>query len=82
MIDESWSDLEEDLAADDESEVVPCPECGADVYEDAEQCPACGQYVVHGSRMWSGRPWWWIVLGAAGVGAVVWVLAGQYLARL
>jgi uncharacterized paraquat-inducible protein A len=30
----------------DESDTVPCPHCGRDVYEDAERCPSCGQYLT------------------------------------
>jgi len=59
---------------DDSSEVVPCPECGADVYEDAEQCPTCGQYIVHSTSPWRGKPWWWVVLGLAGIMAMLWLM--------
>ncbi len=60
---------------DDLSETCPCPNCGADVYEDAEQCPVCGQYITPGGRnLWSGRSSWWVLLGLLGVGAVLWVL--------
>jgi hypothetical protein len=55
------------------------------VYAYAEQCPSCGEYIVdHESAAalqgpgeageWRGRPWWWIVLGGAGVAAVIWWL--------
>ena len=54
-----------------ESETVPCPACGTDVYEEAEQCPACGEYIVHDTRVWSGKPIWWILLGLAGIIAVI-----------
>ena len=51
-VDESWDDEWSDVEysdgygdddyynEDDDSETVPCPECGTDVYEDAEQCPS------------------------------------------
>jgi hypothetical protein len=64
--DEPWHD-------DDESDVVPCPKCGADVYEDAEQCPSCGEYIVHPTSAWHGKPWWWIAVGMAGITAVIWL---------
>ncbi|MEK6238409.1 MAG: hypothetical protein N2C14_27135 [Planctomycetales bacterium] len=65
--DHDWKDDE-----DDDTEVVPCPECGVDIYEDAEQCPACGQYVVvRMPDLWSQRPLWWVVLGLLGVAAVI-----------
>ena len=72
-----WDDFEDDYPddADDRSEVVACPECGEDVYEDAEQCPECGAYIVHSpDRIWQGRPWWWILLGALGIAAVIFAL--------
>ena len=69
-----WEYPDED-DADDESETIPCPNCGTDVYEDAVQCPVCGEYITSGGRnLWEGRSAWWILLGLLGVGAVVWVL--------
>lgn len=76
-IEESWDDdWEEDeygYDADDESYTVECPECGADVYEDAEQCPVCHNYIVHSSSgyVWKNRPTWWIVVGLLGILAVI-----------
>ena len=61
---------------EDVTSTVPCPECGAEVYEDAVRCPACGNYITHATSVWSGRPGWWIVLGLLGVVAVIVVLAG------
>ncbi len=69
-------DGEEFFGEDEETLVVSCPGCGADVYEDAEQCPVCGDYIVHETRIWSGKGWWWILLGLAGVVATVVVLSG------
>ena len=53
---------------DESSDTVPCPSCGADIYEDADRCPACGDFVVLRARGSSSR-WWWIlaVLAAAAV---------------
>lgn len=72
-------DFEDELPDEDQldetSETVPCPECGAEIYEDAERCPVCGQYVIHRRDVWAGRPLWWIVLGLLGVVAVVVILA-------
>lgn len=61
--------------ADEPTETIPCPSCGAEVYEDAVQCPSCGQYISPSTSLWSNRPWWWIALGAAGVVAVIVVLS-------
>jgi hypothetical protein len=59
---------------EDESALVPCPQCGADIYEDTVQCPVCGEYVTHSARAWDGRPGWWIALGLLGIIAVLFVL--------
>lgn len=71
--DEEWDDWPED---DDETAVVECPNCGAEIYEEAPQCPVCGEYVVHDTSPWQGKPLWWIILGLLGVAAVIVVLSG------
>jgi hypothetical protein len=68
--DESWDD------DDDSSETVPCPHCGAEMYEDSIRCPVCGEYVTHGASALSGRPMWYILLGIAGVIAAIAALLG------
>jgi predicted nucleic acid-binding Zn ribbon protein len=45
----------------EDDDTVPCPHCGADVYEDAEQCPACGQYLSAEDRP-AGRPARWVMV--------------------
>jgi hypothetical protein len=67
--DDEFSD--EDTFDDDSTATIPCPACGAEVYEDAPQCPQCGSYITHDSHALSGRPLWWIILGALGVLATV-----------
>ena len=76
---EKWYDDDDEFAEDDNVETVPCPECGAEVYEESERCPACGNYIVHSTtahshNVWSGRPWWWTVLGILGVLLLIWAL--------
>lgn len=72
---DEWN-LEADDDEEEETAVLPCPSCGAEVYEDAERCPVCGEFIIgRRLRAWEGRPTWWIVLGLVGIGAVVWVLA-------
>lgn len=79
-LEESWDDEwpEDDyLDDDDESLTVECPECGADVYEDAEYCPSCGNYIIHSrsSYVWKNRPTWWIAMGLLGIMAVILALS-------
>lgn len=60
---------------EDESLTVPCPECGAHVYEDAVRCPHCGAYITPGAPSSYGLPAWWIVLGIVGALVAVLLLA-------
>ncbi len=73
--DEEFDETDIDDALDELTEVLPCPNCGADVYEDAEQCPVCGYYITSfNHRPWSSHGWWWIALGAVGTLATIYVL--------
>ena len=64
--DESWG------TADDEPvDTVPCSNCGAEVYEDAEQCPRCGEWIPHGSSALTTKPLWWQIIGVLGIIAVI-----------
>lgn len=80
--DELWDvaeDYDEFLYDEDDDgivELVACPSCGVEVYEDAERCPACGDYIVHaaGGHPWKDRPLWWIALGLLGIVAVIMAL--------
>jgi len=66
----------DDAADDDLTETTPCPSCGADVYEDAEQCPYCGTYLTSQTSPWAGRSVWWIVLAVLGLLATILALSG------
>ncbi len=85
MPDAYWGESPDDLdereypdVDDDEGTTVSCPECGAEVYDDADQCNACGWFLVHDTRVWSGRSYWWIVLGLLGIVAVILALALRF----
>lgn len=56
------------------AEMIPCPSCGSAGCEDAEHCPVCGDNTVRSTHAWHGRPWWWVLLGLAGVTAVLWLM--------
>ena len=69
---DSDPDYTDDQDADEgDSLTHPCPECGTDVYEDAERCPACGEWITRRSSVWQGKPLWWVILGVLGIIAVV-----------
>lgn len=64
-------EYDDDYSDDDQSEVEPCPHCGAMIYEDSEACPACGQYVVFRHRAINGLPRWVVVIALLGMAAFV-----------
>ena len=35
----------EDSYGSDDDDLLPCPHCGAAIYEQSEKCPKCGEYV-------------------------------------
>ena len=63
-----------DAFDDDSPELLPCPNCGEEIYEESERCPYCGEYVTFNTSLWSGKPTWWIVLGVVGILATVLML--------
>jgi hypothetical protein len=70
--DDDWYDDDEDLQDDDlydddELEMVICPECRAEIYEEAEQCPECGAYVIHSSHPFDNWHPAWLALGLLGI---------------
>jgi ribosomal protein S27AE len=67
-------DYEDD--SDDVTATVRCPNCGTDVYEDAEQCPKCGEYVEFSTSAWDGKSLPWVMVGLAGIVAVILALSG------
>ena len=70
--DNEYHNEDDDYDEDDSSELRPCPECGADIYEDSELCPVCGNYITFGSSgPFSNRPVWWVFLGLAGIIALI-----------
>jgi hypothetical protein len=70
---DDWDD-----EGEDQDDLVDCPECGQLIHAESEQCPACGYYIPEEGPAWSpwqARPWWWLVLGALGVAAVIYALS-------
>jgi len=65
--DEYYDDEYYDESDDDDLDTEPCPNCGREVYEEAERCPYCGEYIIRSSNPLAGRPTWWIILGILGL---------------
>ena len=74
MIDPDEDEDGEGWDEDGSDETVPCPDCRADVYEDAERCPECGRYLSREDA--PRRHPWWVVAGALACLAMVfwWIL--------
>jgi hypothetical protein len=43
--------------------VIPCPHCGEEIFDDAEQCPACGSWITGDRRASTGKPSWFVLAG-------------------
>jgi len=70
--DDDWADDETEWdgddgdefgAEDDDEPTVPCPHCGTEVHEDAQQCPHCERYISAEDAPPARKPWW-IIIGA------------------
>lgn len=77
-MDDEFAEADEPDWDDDDpaAETVPCPACGADIYEEAEQCPVCEEYVVHNQSVLAGKPGWYLLMAVLGVIAVIASLSG------
>jgi hypothetical protein len=58
-LDEGPQDIDlEEFGDDGEEETMPCPNCGKEIYEDAEFCPYCKNYVELKAAGGSKHLWW------------------------
>ncbi len=58
--DQEWQAEFEEFQ-DDQPEVLPCPSCGAEVYEETQRCPHCGDWIIPVDTSGSWRRTAWIV---------------------
>ena len=72
--DSDWSDHGYG-AEDDSAELVSCPSCGAEIYEESLRCPVCEEYITFSTSPMAGRSLWFALLGLAGIIAVIASLA-------
>jgi predicted nucleic acid-binding Zn ribbon protein len=75
---DDWDDEEDFGEEDPDSEdatTMPCPQCGADLYDDAEFCARCENYISQEDAPSESRPIWiWIMLLISLGIAVYWVI--------
>jgi hypothetical protein len=63
------------LYDDDGPPNVPCPHCGAGVFEDAEQCPKCGAYLSREDAPTGNKSGaWWVLIVLCLFAAALWAL--------
>jgi predicted RNA-binding Zn-ribbon protein involved in translation (DUF1610 family) len=73
--DDDWEVPDPDEFDDDDADLVKCPSCGEEIFEEAQQCPYCGDYVVHSTTSaLVGRPFWFCVIGLLGMAATAFCL--------
>ncbi len=67
---------ESDTDDDDEPELIDCPYCGKEIYEQAEVCPHCGSYISSEDPERPVRRPRWLVVGVvvALIVVVIWTL--------
>jgi hypothetical protein len=60
------------------TDTVPCPNCGRQIYDDAERCPYCENYITEEDTPPSARKPWWLILGVLACMYVVyrWITGG------
>lgn len=58
-----------DDVEDDGGDVLPCPECGCDVYDDTDQCPHCGQWIMPLAASAGRKHWVWRVAALLALGS-------------
>ncbi len=76
---DSWEDEDDWPESAEESPTVTCPECGGEVYEEADCCPYCGFYLDAAStHAFIGRPAWFVALGVIGILATILALSGLF----
>ena len=47
-----------DTSDSDDDTTLPCPSCGAEIFDEAERCPACGRYLTREDMQNPKKPWW------------------------
>jgi len=45
----------------DDSETVPCPHCGKQIYEEVQQCPYCKYFVTEHDKIVGRKPLWFTI---------------------
>ena len=68
-------DLDE-FGYESESDTLPCPSCGCEVYEDADRCPACGEYISPRWAQTSNQSTWLLAAAVIAIAAIAYYFIG------
>lgn len=66
--DELWDSDEDDV----DDDTMPCPYCGAAIYDDAVRCPKCERYLSDEERPTTNQPRWVIITAALLLAGLLW----------
>jgi uncharacterized paraquat-inducible protein A len=72
--DEFDGEESDDAEADDDEATMPCPYCGAAIYDDAVRCAVCDEYLNDAERTTTLQPRWVAVTAAIVLAAFLWAL--------
>jgi hypothetical protein len=63
------------VESDPEGDLLPCPCCGAMVYDDSERCPHCGDWIMPLASTARGKSRVWILAAVLAIIALLlWIL--------
>ena len=68
--DQEWQAEFEEFQ-DDHPEVLPCPSCGAEVYEETQRCPHCGEWIMPLATSARRKSRWWIIAAVLALIAIM-----------
>jgi len=71
--DEAWDGHDD---TDDSDPTLPCPACGAAMFEDSPRCPSCGEYVTPGGSTVASRPAWILITAVLCLAIALWWIFG------
>ena len=56
---------------DAEPELLPCPSCGVEVYEETQRCPHCGEWITPLAASARSRSRLWIIAAILALIAII-----------
>jgi hypothetical protein len=69
---------DQDAEDDPDATIISCPQCGADVFDEADVCPRCGSFILHEQTVGNRRPIWLLiaVIVCLAIVVLVWTRRG------